>query len=227
MLVLSAGCYNKVILKRMRGEIEVARTTEISDQHIISVAKKLFYERGITGTEMKDIAQQAGIGRSSLYRHFESKEAIAFHIAREVMELRLSLLMENVDQGETGLELVSRCLDRVVKALIGDIPSVRFLDEFDMIFTKSYPEIEATVMYVTFIKGGRSCLYKYLTQGIADGSIRGELDPEFTEKLLLNNLIGVAQRVLPREAHILEEQEVLGRELLLASVRLLVNGLKA
>ena len=50
----------------------MARPVDISDEAIIDVAQVLFLEKGIAATEMKDIAQRAKIGRSSLYRHFES-----------------------------------------------------------------------------------------------------------------------------------------------------------
>ncbi len=43
---------------------------------ILSAALELFAERGFHGTAVPEIAVQAGVGAGTIYRHFESKEAI-------------------------------------------------------------------------------------------------------------------------------------------------------
>jgi AcrR family transcriptional regulator len=43
---------------------------------IVAAARDLFYEKGIDGTSMRDIASRLGLAQSSLYNHFKTKEAI-------------------------------------------------------------------------------------------------------------------------------------------------------
>ena len=47
---------------------------------ILEAALRLFVERGIDGTSIKDIASAAGVAEGALYRHFESKEELAWHL---------------------------------------------------------------------------------------------------------------------------------------------------
>lgn len=43
---------------------------------ILAAALELFAERGFHGTAVPEIAEAAGVGAGTIYRHFESKEAI-------------------------------------------------------------------------------------------------------------------------------------------------------
>lgn len=50
---------------------------------ITSAALDLFVERGFYGTAVPEIAEQAGVGAGTIYRYFESKEALVNAIYRE------------------------------------------------------------------------------------------------------------------------------------------------
>ena len=43
---------------------------------LIDVARKLFAQKGLTGTTMNDIANESGISRRTLYVYFSNKEEI-------------------------------------------------------------------------------------------------------------------------------------------------------
>ncbi|MBT2504280.1 TetR/AcrR family transcriptional regulator [Curtobacterium sp. ISL-83] len=43
---------------------------------ILSVAERLFTERGFEGTSIRDISEELGMTKSSLYHHFPNKDAI-------------------------------------------------------------------------------------------------------------------------------------------------------
>ena len=45
-------------------------------ERILAAALELFSERGYAGTNIRELSASLGMGKSSLYRHFESKEAI-------------------------------------------------------------------------------------------------------------------------------------------------------
>ncbi|MDP6560525.1 MAG: TetR/AcrR family transcriptional regulator [Candidatus Binatia bacterium] len=47
---------------------------------IMRAALKLFVEKGIDGTTIREIAQEAGVGEGTLYRHFTGKEEMAWQL---------------------------------------------------------------------------------------------------------------------------------------------------
>lgn len=205
----------------------MARPVNISDQRIIDTARELFLERGLAGTEMKDIAQRVGIGRSSLYRHFESKESLAFSIAAEILTGLSEAEEEPLPETANGAEALLLTLERYVERLIGRIEQVRFLDEFDQFFSDAYPAGKAANDYIAFIKGLKhSEMEEALARGVEDGSLCPVQSTDFTARFLQNTLLGVAQRVLPRMAHYQEEHGY-SLEFLRQCPRVLVQGISA
>ena len=49
-------------------------------REILRAALKLFSEKGLTATSIRDIADESGFTNPALYKHFESKEALAQHL---------------------------------------------------------------------------------------------------------------------------------------------------
>ena len=47
---------------------------------VMRAALRLFVKQGIDGTTIKDIAHAAGVAEGSLYRHFKSKDDLAWHL---------------------------------------------------------------------------------------------------------------------------------------------------
>ena len=58
-------------------------TDEAKTEAILKAALELFVERGFFGTAVPEIADRAGVGAGTIYRYFESKEALVNEIYRE------------------------------------------------------------------------------------------------------------------------------------------------
>lgn len=203
----------------------MARPVDISDEAIIDIAQELFLEKGIAATEMKDIAQRAGIGRSSLYRHFESKESLAFGIAARILTQITAVLETPGPETETGAQALREILQRYVQTLIENPAWVRFLDEFDQFFSDVYPESKAAVDYISFnrqLSNGR--LDAVLEKGARDGSLRLHGSSRFMGRFLLNTLLALAQRILPRAEHY-EQEHGYSLEYLTLLPQVLTDGL--
>lgn len=185
----------------------MARPVDISDETIMETAQTLFLEKGIAATEMKDIAAKAGIGRSSLYRHFETKEAIAFGTARKILTELTKVLEDRERNTETGAAEVRIILERYTQKMIENPSWIRFLDEFDQFFSDVYPAVKPASDYIVFNnKLSNGALDVALERGLCDGSLRYPDTTGFTARLLLNTILAMGQRVIPRIDHYMQEQ---------------------
>ncbi len=59
-------------------------------EKIHEVAARLFAQRGYHGTSIRDLAQELGMQKSSLYHHFESKQDLLFSLVDEFMDQALA-----------------------------------------------------------------------------------------------------------------------------------------
>jgi AcrR family transcriptional regulator len=55
-------------------------------QRILTVARDLFYERGVRGVGVDEIAEAAGTNKMTLYRHFASKDLLVAECLRQFAE---------------------------------------------------------------------------------------------------------------------------------------------
>ncbi len=205
------------------------RILDKMDENILEVSRELFLTRGLRATEMKDIAVRAGIGRSTLYRHFTGKEIIAFYIAKDILTGLRELTdteRERLNSLNNGYEKLEETMLLFTSKLIENRDKVRFLDEFDQYFTDDYPASEEADEYIQFNKNKDTVMYQYFLEGMKDGSIKAVKDAEFKIDVLLNTALGIAQRIIPRREHYLEEHGYC-EELLKEAVRLILLGIKA
>lgn len=203
------------------------RTLDEVDKRIIEVTRELFLEQGMHRTEMKHIAKQVGIGRSTLYRHFVSKEAISFYIAKDILvELQEIPVKDQIRNNMNGYDKLVTYLNNMVSRMLDNPDKVRFIDEFDQIFTDVYPDSEEANDYVSFNNTYRSPAVRYYTEGIQDGSIRRNEECSDEIEVILALLWGLAQRIIPREQHYIQEHNKSSSEYFKESLDILLKPLK-
>ena len=90
--------------------------------------------------------------------------------------------------------------EETVKA-VRQAKAIKYLSEFDQMFSGDYPDTPEARKYVQFNRQrhDRQILLNILRLGTEDGSIRGDIDANMLELTIGNTLLGVAQRILPRE----------------------------
>jgi TetR/AcrR family transcriptional regulator, cholesterol catabolism regulator len=76
---------------------------------ILLVARDLFFEKGLAATSMRDIANGAGLAQSSLYNHFETKDALVLAVMERSFEVVDSAIRDKFD-APPRLELLRQAL---------------------------------------------------------------------------------------------------------------------
>ena len=76
---------------------------ELSRERILAAAIALFSERGFAGTSVADVCERAGVVKTALYWHFESKEGLLDAALARVAEAWIAEIRANVEE-VTGIE---------------------------------------------------------------------------------------------------------------------------
>ncbi|MBZ0288240.1 MAG: TetR family transcriptional regulator [Anaerolineae bacterium] len=85
---------------------------------LLETAKRLFAEKSVETVTMSDIAKSAGVGKGTLYRHFENKSQLCHALLdQEMRDLQESALRRLQNQGEA-LEDLSWFLEQVALFVI-------------------------------------------------------------------------------------------------------------
>jgi len=71
---------------------------------ILAAALELFAERGFHGTTVPSVAEKAGVGTGTIYRHFKSKEEMVNTLYRSWKSHLVSLVMANFPAGKPARE---------------------------------------------------------------------------------------------------------------------------
>jgi AcrR family transcriptional regulator len=83
-------------------------------QQILLAAMKLFSQRGLSSTTIRDIADESGYTNPALYRHFKSKEALALYM----FETAYTRILTDLDTAMANAATAQEKLVRYIRASI-------------------------------------------------------------------------------------------------------------
>lgn len=190
----------------MSRERMIYQTDETRDR-ILAMAQRLFTEKGLFSTQMKDVALELGISRTSLYRYYQDKFELATAILGKVFEelnrgwTEVLALAPPRANGLAEVEFYLReywLSDRFHVAHL-------FTAEYDAFFSGA--RIDDSVRagiehHMTFDPLGT--FRDRIAQGMEDGSIRRDLDPHLAAVTLFNAVRSMQQRLILRGKVLIE-----------------------
>jgi len=196
-------------------------------RRILAAAQDLFDTQGIDRVTVAEIVAAAGIRASTLYEYFSNKEDIVWALVEELMVQGSESFRRAMDAAEeTALAKITALLRVMEDELVRHPERVRFLAQFDAMYARD-GSVERLLAIEDKIMPGRfGTIGDLIREGIADGSLRPDLDPELTMQAVLNAVIGAQRRLASFGSRVEEEYgqpiELLFRE----SVRIILLGLQ-
>lgn len=129
-----------------------------SRTEIVAAARDLMRDKGYAGTSMKDVADQVGLLKGSLYSHFDSKEALV----PEVLNLTFGEIFGDMTPSENWRTGYEKALD----CLIGMLTEHRRCVGFHLAYglDKSSPPLQEAV--ATFFQDMRVFFRDLIQQGV-------------------------------------------------------------
>ena len=197
-------------------------------RRILAAAEELFDIRGIDRVPIADIVAAAGIRASTLYEYFSNKDEIVWTLVEELMRQSSTSVLEAVEEA-TGpaLARITALLEAFGNELVNHPQRVRFMAQFDAMYARDWSAERLLALEDRLFPGRFEPLSTLIRDGIADGSLRPDLNPDLSMHSVLNAVVG-AQRRLASLGNRVEQEygqpiEVLFRE----TVRILLLGLRA
>ncbi len=195
---------------------------------LLNAATESFLRDGIVGTEMKAIAERAGLSRSTLYRYAISRNQLAFLVAERQMRLISEAALAAPDElPRSGWERAVLFCENLLAVLEARPDVLRLMAEFDGIYAGPYPDIPEARDYVITIQRIHNAMTQVILDGMADHSITHVQDAGLFAAVMENTVFGLATRFVPRAEHYREEQRQDGHTIIAETVRRLLDGVCA
>lgn len=159
-------------------------------ERILDVAEMLFIRDGLDGVSLSDIARAARLTRNTLYEYFPNKQEVAWAIFQKIVE------DGSADPGGlllavgSGFVRIEHFMMQMVHSLETHPEHLRFIVEFNTLYAREGNPTRVRQMW----SYGHQMLADMFQQGIADGSLRSDLDPNLLSAAMINLLNAVNSR---------------------------------
>lgn len=178
------------------------------EQAILAAAKTVFLKKGLAAATIDDIAAEAELAKGTVYRHYRSKDEIMLTISEQAFRELHQRYVAAVALGGTALDKVLRTT-RVYYEFAMDNPAYfGFIAFFESPFSaRSLPE--QLVEITTTIHG---LMRSLRDEGLADGSIRQDLDADLVANTVWGTSFGMVQFIISKSSYMLQDQYNAGQE---------------
>jgi len=196
-------------------------------QRILNAAWKLFDQRGIDRVTMADITSASGVQPSTLYQYFSSKDEIVWAALGNLMLEVSERAQRSLKGAPNALARIAALFDFMADELTGNLISVRFMAQFDAIYARNWPAERLITLESQINPDGFQVFTGLIREGIADGSLRSDLDPSLTMHAVINAAIGAQRRLASLGSKVEQEYGKPIDSLFRETVRVLLLGLRA
>ncbi|KOG28045.1 TetR/AcrR family transcriptional regulator [Streptomyces wedmorensis] len=104
-----------------------AKRDTYTPETLLSVAVRVFNERGYDGTSMEHLSKAAGISKSSIYHHVSGKEELLRRAVSRALDGLFAILDEPGAARGRAVERVEHVTRRTVEVLMAELPYVTLL----------------------------------------------------------------------------------------------------
>lgn len=150
------------------------------------MASRCFALRGFDGTSMRDIADASGLLAGSLYSHFASKI--------EIYEAVVARFYADFPDTDAGLDSDALAADRLRARLHATVRRAMAAPDTLSILHYDWPAIASTPELRHLVEASYRHFEVFVAlveRGVADGSLRSDLDPELVARMIPSALHGL------------------------------------
>lgn len=196
-------------------------------RRILDAAQKLFDLRSMDQVTMAEIIDGSGLRASTLYQYFSSKDDLVWAILEEVLADLAERAKAATAGSKTALDRITALLDLMADDLASNPAKVRFLAQFDAMYARHWPVERLLTLEAQISPEGFQQFATLIREGIAEGSLRADLDPELTLHAVVNAVAGAQRRLASLGSRIEMEYGQPIDRLFRETTRVILLGLRA
>jgi AcrR family transcriptional regulator len=152
---------------------------------LLSVAVRVFNDRGYDGTSMEHLSKAAGISKSSIYHHFAGKEELLRRAVSRALDGLFEILDEEPASAGRAVERLEYVVRRMVEVLTAELPYVTLL-----LRVRGNTDTERWALERRREFDRR--VAELLKAAAADGDVRGDVEVKLATRLvfgMINSLV--------------------------------------
>ena len=200
---------------------------ERQNRRILDAAWKLFNERGIDRVTMAEITAGSGVQPSTMYQYFSNKDDIVWAIVGELMREAGRRAQETLKDAPNALARITALLELMADELTNNGEQVRFMAQFDAMYARDWPVERLLTLESQIHAQPFRWFTELVREGIKDGSLRSDLDPDLTMHAVINSVIGAQRRFASLGSKIEKEYGSPVDRLFRETIRVMLLGLAA
>jgi AcrR family transcriptional regulator len=151
-------------------------------ERILAATSELIARHGINGLRFEEVADQASVSRALLYYHFGNRTGLVNAAFEYASEQAPSTILRTTSEGRSGF-------DSLVEGLLAELEEDPAVRDHAVV----WGEVGAAAVFDEELRPGMrrvtrrwaTTVQEAIERGIADGSIRNDLDPKAAAQLLV------------------------------------------
>lgn len=195
-------------------------------RRILDAAWKLFDDHGMDRVTMAEITVASGIQPSTMYQYFSGKDEIVWSLVSEVLQEESVRAKQSVNAAPNAFARIAALLDFMAQELVNCPETVRFMAQFDAIYARDWPAERLIALESQVLPEEFQIFPELIREGIADGSLRSDLDPNLTMHAVINTVVGLQRRLASLGKKVEQEYGQPVDRLFREAVRVLLLGLR-
>lgn len=192
-----------------------ARRDTYTPETLLSVAVRVFNERGYDGTSMEHLSKAAGISKSSIYHHVAGKEELLRRAVSRALDGLFGILAEEHARVGSAVERLEYVTRRTVEVLVAELPYVTLL-----LRVRGNTDTERWAMERR--REFDQQVAELFKEAVADGDLRSDADLRLATRLLFGMINSIVEWYRPESRGAANGEQVAD-----AVVQLAFAGLRA